>query len=295
MRHDHSADMPDNYVYEFDPEGDNAPAFILGMVQPNSKVLELGAGPGMIAKELKPQKNCAVTALDIEPKYVSRLAEFCDAAHVADLNNNNWMDVLKSEEKFDVVIAADILEHLVDPWTTLRQIRTVVKEDGDIIISLPHVGHCVVISCLINSDFEYQDRGLLDRTHLRFFGLKNMQSLINDAGLDIVDAKFVLQWPDSIELASQWSKLPESLKDTLLNGAHSKIYQVVVRAKAKGGTNTSLTLEQLNIGEPYKGLLMRVIPFRPLRAVVKNTVDVLLPETFKRAISRFLRKLLKKA
>ncbi|MCH9052465.1 MAG: class I SAM-dependent methyltransferase, partial [Proteobacteria bacterium] len=172
---------PQRYEYEFDIEGDSTPAIIIRMVNNGSRVLEIGAGPGSISEELKREKQCHVTALDIDHQFVERLAVICDTAYQADLNDSNWPQVLENENKFDVVIAADVLEHLWDPWKTLSLIRPLIKEDGEIIISLPHVGHCAVSACLINADFDYRDEGLLDRTHIRFFGLKNIQSLIKDA------------------------------------------------------------------------------------------------------------------
>ncbi len=78
-------------------------------------------------------------------------------------------------DKFEVIVAADVLEHLYDPWATLRTVRDILDTDGYVVVSLPHIGHNAVIACILQEDFEYQDWGLLDKTHIRFFGIENMQ------------------------------------------------------------------------------------------------------------------------
>ena len=278
------ADIPLKYDYEFDLEGDSSAAKIIRMVKEGSRVLEIGAGPGSITQELKQKNNCHVTALDIDKKFVERLAEICDTAYQVDLNDSNWPQILEREEKFDVVIAADILEHLWDPWKTLSQISSLIREDGDIIISLPHVGHCAVSACLINGDFDYRDDGLLDRTHIRFFGLKNIQSLINDAGLNIMEAQFVVKRPESTELANQWSLLKPEIRQCLLSNKHSMIYKVVVKAKLKKKKSRNLMLENLNIEEPRVSLYIRLVPSAAVRIFVKTRIKSLISVNLRRKL-----------
>lgn len=272
------------YDYEFDSEGDSSAAKIIRMVKDGSRVLELGAGPGSITQELKNKNNCHVTALDIDHQFVERLAVICDVAYQVDLNNSNWPKVLEKEEKFDIVIAADILEHLWDPWETLSLIGNLITEDGEIIISLPHVGHCAVTACLLNGDFDYREDGLLDRTHIRFFGLKNIQSLINDAGLNILEAQFVVKRPESTELANQWSLLTPKMRQFLLSNKHSMIYKVVVKAKAKRKRNRNLMLEKLNIDEPRVSLFVRLVPSAAARIFLKRTIKSLISVKLRRKL-----------
>ena len=279
-------DTPLKYEYEFDLQGDSAAAKIIRMVKDGSRVLEIGAGPGSIAKELKRKNNCHVTALDIDPQFVERLAAICDATYQVDLNDPNWPQVLEKEDKFDAVIAADVLEHLWDPWKTLSLIRSLIGEDGEIIISLPHVGHCVVSACILNGDFAYREDGLLDLTHIRFFGLKNIQSLINDAGLNIVDAQFVVRQPESTELANQWSLLSPEMQQSLLSNRHSRIYQVVVKTKIKNKKDQSLRLEKLNIEEPRVSLFVRLVPGAAVRALLRTIIKSSISVDFRRKLRR---------
>lgn len=108
------------------------------MVLEASKILEIGAGPGAISKKLKREKKCHITAVDIDPKYLEKLSEFCDVVHQVDLNNPNWRRVLGTENRYDVIIAAEVLEHLFDPCAALSEIITRIEDHGEVLVSLPH-------------------------------------------------------------------------------------------------------------------------------------------------------------
>ena len=103
-----------------------------------------------------------------------------------------------------------------------------LKDNGSIVISLPHVGHAVIAGCLRDGDFQYGEWGLLDRTHIRFFGIKNIQNLVEDANLKLIDAKFVVRSPEQTEFAERWLRLPEGFKKEILSNPFSFVYQVVL-------------------------------------------------------------------
>jgi 2-polyprenyl-3-methyl-5-hydroxy-6-metoxy-1,4-benzoquinol methylase len=157
------------YEYEVDLSSDTAPAHVIRMTGCNRRVLEVGAGPGSITKHLIRKNGCDVVAIEIDPAAIEKLKAICPNVYQLDLNDSSWVDKLKSEDKFDVVIAADVLEHIYDPLKTLLGMKSLLRKGGEIILSLPHVGHSAIIACIMSEDFEYRDWGLLDRTHIRFF------------------------------------------------------------------------------------------------------------------------------
>jgi len=112
-----------NYEYELDATGDNALAYVLELAGSSKKILEVGAGSGMITKHLVTTKGCDVVALEINPASVEKLKSYVGRVYALDLNGSDWIKGLESEGKFDTVIAADVLEHLYDPWTTLRGMK----------------------------------------------------------------------------------------------------------------------------------------------------------------------------
>jgi 2-polyprenyl-3-methyl-5-hydroxy-6-metoxy-1,4-benzoquinol methylase len=222
--------MGHKYDYEIDLSDDSAPARVVRMVGRGKRVLEIGAGPGSMTRVLRDQLGCRVTAVEIDEEVIEALSPFCERVYRVDLNEDAWLAALQSEAKFEVIVVADVLEHLYDPWSVLPKIKTLLAGDGCLIVSVPHAGHNAVVACLLGEDLGYRDSGLLDRTHIRFFGLKNIQSLFDDAGLAITESEFVMRPPQDTELWSAWNNLSPSLRIQLSKNEFGDVYQVVVKA-----------------------------------------------------------------
>jgi SAM-dependent methyltransferase len=97
----------------------------------------------------------------------------------ADLNG----DLPSLDARFDYVLLADVLEHLQHPERVVAWTLRYLKPDGRLLISVPNVAHLYVRWKLLWGAFDYQDRGILDRTHLRFFTRKTFAAFIEDCGL----------------------------------------------------------------------------------------------------------------
>lgn len=236
-----------NYEYDVDLDGDTAPARVVRMVGQNKRVLEIGAGPGSITRHLQGHGGCTVTALELDSEAIKRLSPFCEKVYQANLNDPDWPQSLSAEDGFEVVVAADVLEHLYDPWTTLGLMKRFVNENGCLVISLPHVGHSSIAACLLQEDFNYRDWGLLDRTHIRFFGISNIQALFENAGLKIINAEFVVMPPEETEFSGIWSKLPAEVQLALASNRFGCVYQVVIRAVPENAPGTGLQLLSLPV------------------------------------------------
>jgi 2-polyprenyl-3-methyl-5-hydroxy-6-metoxy-1,4-benzoquinol methylase len=229
------------YEYAVDTTADTAPARVVRMIGKNKKVLEVGSGPGSITKQLKSIGGCTITALEIDPKAIELVKQFCEAVHSADLNASDWDEVVAGQ-KFEVVLAADVLEHVYDPLSVLKKMTSLMSENGRVVLSLPHVGHSAIAACLLLEDFDYRDWGLLDKTHIRFFGLKNIQDLVLKAGLTITRSEFVVRHPDETEFSEKWAKLNSSVQQALLTNRHGLVYQVVLEAQVITAGNVTLKL-----------------------------------------------------
>lgn len=218
------------YDYDVNESSDSAPAHVIRLVGQHKTVLELGCGPGSITRVLTGRQGCRVVALERDPDAIAYAAPHCSAIFEADLNLPGWHHFLKADESFDVVVAADVLEHLYDPWSVLKSMASLINRAGYLVVSLPHAGHAAVAGCLVHGDFSYRDWGLLDRTHLRFFCLKNMEMLFHGAGLSLIEVHYVTRAPEETEFASIWRTLPRPVQQMLRSSPHSDIYQVVVKA-----------------------------------------------------------------
>jgi SAM-dependent methyltransferase len=127
---------------------------------------------------------------------------------------------------FDLIIALDVLEHLIDPWSIVRRLHGILNPGGVIIASIPNVGHySVAVPLVLRGQWNYADEGLLDRTHLRFFTRRTAVDLLTCSGLVI----------DKIESTHFWQrrylmKILSRLLDWLLP-KHLSEYQFLIRVK----------------------------------------------------------------
>jgi len=94
-------------------------------------------------------------------------------------------ELVKLNQKFDVVVIADVLEHLIDPEKVLQGIRNLLAPGGKVIISLPNIAHLSVRLSLGAGRFNYSDRGILDRTHLHFYTRRSINQLCTQTKFEI--------------------------------------------------------------------------------------------------------------
>lgn len=248
-----SADKKHTYEYDIDLTSDVAPARVIRMIKEGSKVLEIGAGPGSITRHLSGTLGCEVVALEIDPTAIEKLRPFAKSVYAMDLNDPNWSDMVKAKDgTFDYVIAADVLEHVYDPWAVLGGMKNLLNDSGSVVLSLPHVGHAAVAGCLIDEDFEYRQWGLLDRTHVRFFGIKNVQNLYASQGMSIEQAEFVVRTPEMTEFVQRWNRLPSDVRSALQRNRFSHVYQVVSRAVPSDRAKNNIYLMGQSVPPPDK-------------------------------------------
>ena len=76
---------------------------------------------------------------------------------------------------FDLILILDTLEHLLTPWNFLKKIKSKLSDNGSIVISIPNIRHySIIINLFIKGEWEYEESGILDNTHLRFFTKKSL-------------------------------------------------------------------------------------------------------------------------
>jgi 2-polyprenyl-3-methyl-5-hydroxy-6-metoxy-1,4-benzoquinol methylase/glycosyltransferase involved in cell wall biosynthesis len=195
----------------------------------DKRVLEVGPASGYVSEALK-RRGCTVVGLELDPMAAVQAGEFCDRIIVGDIERLDLGDVLGAE-RFDVIMFGDVLEHLVDPWRILREIRQFLEPGGSIVASVPNVAHLSLRLSLLAGRFTYSETGLLDRTHLRFFTRSSLESLFASAGYQIDTWRHTRQAhvDDSVgEL------FPRYFVDALLNDQDATIFQYLVVARPVG-------------------------------------------------------------
>jgi len=146
---------------------------------PPSKVLDLGCSSGLLSEQIRSLGH-RVTAVDREafPETLTRVDEFAPG----DLEDGIPPEVGTG---FDVVVAADVLEHLRRPELLLEEIRRVLSPRGRLVISVPNFGHWYPRTRTALGAFDYDQRGILDATHYRFFTRRSLERLLTNAGFEV--------------------------------------------------------------------------------------------------------------
>ena len=145
-------------------------------------VLDVGFGAGHLARRIRPL--CRYLAgIELDPEAAREGSAYFDEPLVEDVVRGlagPW------REPFDVIVAGDVLEHLPEPERALELFRPILKPEGTLLVSLPNVANATVRLGLLAGRFTPTDRGILDRTHLRFFTRKTGRALLSRNGFRVV-------------------------------------------------------------------------------------------------------------
>lgn len=153
-----------------------------------SSVLDVGCGNGNFGKKLK-VKGIAerVVGIEINSEAAGCARKNLDKVLNIDIEIDNF-DLDK--ELFDVIIFADVLEHLKDPWTALGKFISLLKENGFILISIPNIRYYrILLKLIFKGEFVYENDGILDIGHLRFFTFKMLRIYLKQMNFEIVKLK----------------------------------------------------------------------------------------------------------
>lgn len=158
----------------------NAHRIIIAQIESGKSVLEVGSSSGYLTKVLK-EKDTTVDIIEIEKEPFEQAKKIARNSYFGSIEDLSVQGKIK--EKYDVIICADVLEHLVNPGEVLDFLKTKLKKDGVILISIPNVAYWGMrVHLMFSGDFSYHDSGLMDRTHLRFYSLNNFKDLLKKHG-----------------------------------------------------------------------------------------------------------------
>lgn len=146
------------------------------------KILDVGCGEGVLGKGLLDRGAVEVVGIEISSSVAKKAQENISSVICGDVEN---VTLPFERGYFDCIIFADVLEHLQNPLSVLNRFKAYLSDSGVIVASIPNVRYCSIINMLIEGRWEYQDYGILDKTHLRFFAKKDMEKMFQDAGLEI--------------------------------------------------------------------------------------------------------------
>lgn len=213
---------------EIDLDSGSVHADVVRLVGDGKRVLELGPATGYMSHAFV-GRGCRVIGIEIDPGMAERSAEFCERVIVGDLDTLD-LEAELGEERFDAIVAADVLEHLKDPLGALKRLRPFLDPDGAFVISIPNIAHGSVRLALLSGRFEYRELGLLDSTHLRFFTRETLEQLLDEAELGLAELHRHDLNLDASEVPFDPEAVSPEVRAELERDPDARTYQFVVKA-----------------------------------------------------------------
>jgi 2-polyprenyl-3-methyl-5-hydroxy-6-metoxy-1,4-benzoquinol methylase len=217
---------------EIDLESGSVYADVVGLVPEGSRVLELGPATGYMSEAFR-RRGCTVVGIEHDPDMAAGAERFCERVIVGDLDDLDLAAAL-GEERFDAIVAADLLEHLKDPLAALRRLRPFLEPDGAFVVAIPNVAHGSVRLALLRGHFDYREIGLLDSTHLTFFTRESFEAMLDEAELGLAELHRHELNLDASEVPFDADAVPPGLREEIESEPDARAYQFVAKALPMG-------------------------------------------------------------
>lgn len=175
---------------------------ILEIVGQGKVILEVGSSSGYMTRAFL-ENDCIVDVVEIHPEAISNLPKKVRNIFNLSIEDNNIYNKLG---RYDFVIMADVLEHLVNPEKVLKNLSKAVSFGTKLLVSLPNIASWILRKQLFfKGDFEYQESGILDKTHLHFYTVNSLPKILSANGWKINE---VIGTITRLPLEGMVSKLP---------------------------------------------------------------------------------------
>lgn len=178
---DYYENKADDYFNHERPE-------MLAFLPENCKtVLDVGCGEGIFGEQIKRKNRAEVWGIELMEEPGKEAGHRLDKVFIGPCEN--FIEDLP-DNYFDVIYCNDVLEHLVDPYTFLADLKPKLSKEGVIISSIPNIRyHDAFKKIILQKKFEYEGHGIFDKTHMRFFTKSSIAKMYEDLGYSIVTHK----------------------------------------------------------------------------------------------------------
>jgi methionine biosynthesis protein MetW len=186
---------PDTLRYDnASREPDDTAMRLASRIPPGSRVLDVGCGTGVITSILCEVSGAKV--MGIEPDFGR--AERARARGLTVIDGYFSPETIKEHGSFDIVVFADVLEHLPNPAQLVSLARQALKPGGSVLVSVPNAAHFYTRLDLLRGVFRYEDCGIMDATHLRWFTRDSIKRFFERLNFEVIyqDHTVMLNLPD---------------------------------------------------------------------------------------------------
>ncbi|MCP5305430.1 MAG: glycosyltransferase [Chromatiaceae bacterium] len=235
------------HALEFRSEN-NSHVQLLARVPTGAQVLELGCATGYMSEHLTQQKGCRVFGVDIEEAALRKAAAHCERTLCVDVESPDWQSGL-GDARFDIILCADIIEHLKDPQTFLAGLRDRIKTGGSLLASVPNGAHAAIRLELLQGQLTYEDTGLLDRTHLHLYTHQSLMALLASSGYAVEALSYTFHdIPDEVlaEKIRQAGLEPTERALARLHAPEAIAYQFIVEARPRAADEPTAPFPELS-------------------------------------------------
>lgn len=204
------------------------------------RVLDVGCGAGALARAYRLRNPAAdYTGVELDAGAAGRALPHCSRVLQGDIEASACMQQLErlgGVAPWDLLVFGDVLEHLRDPLRVLAMLRQWASPGAACVTCIPNVGHVSLVHQLLRARWDYQDDGLLDRTHLRFFTQPTMLALFRQAGWTVHECTARVLEPEATDraIAPLLTLAPVLGLDPQSMHLHLSAYQWIVRASNPG-------------------------------------------------------------
>lgn len=235
--------MPVKYVFsDQDSEIQRRFEKMLSQMKPDTVVLECGCATGYLTHYLTEKMGCKVYIVEYEQAAFDIAKQYAAGGICANLLDDQWVEYFHGIS-FDYILFADVLEHLSDPLSVVKKAASLMNETGKMLVSIPNIGHNDILLKLMDGQWNYTSLGLLDDTHIHFWGINNLQPFFEQAGLRIAVLDAAYQTTQCTEQFANSDHQPDGTAvDLICSRKEGEIYQFV------------LTLEKQREGESIPGI-----------------------------------------
>ncbi len=220
--------QPGKYT-QFDASPHSTHSLVVSLIPPGARVLEFGCATGFMSEVLTTRLGCRVTGIEYSAEAGELARRHCERVFIGDAETLDFKQLL-GDERFDILLFADVLEHLREPDALLRRVSPLLTEQGAIVASIPNIAHGSLRLALLHGEFRYRDKGLLDNTHLRFFTRESVQDLFEDTGHVITHWLRKHMAINRTEITLPDWPIPEAVQELLAADPEATTYQFIVRA-----------------------------------------------------------------
>lgn len=232
-----------NMKYDFDMDIDESTSVgkIAAHIKEGASILEFGPGNGRMTKYLMGKKKCSVSIVELDKELYDYVIKIAKDGFYGNIEDYKWTKHFEGK-KFDYILFADVLEHLIDPKKTLEIVKDFLKDDGEILITFPNIAHNSVLINLFNNKLEWTKYGLLDATHKTFYTQDGFEQIFNEVGLFISREDFTFNEVGNNEIDSHYEDLPLELHYAFRMRPYGEVYQYFFALKKHSVENPDIAV-----------------------------------------------------